>query len=95
MDRQVTRKMYGFPGGDTGKRWHLLREVTELDKHEFFVAYYLKTGDLTSICGTWGIAKHNFERAKAHEDRFSDILIESDALPHPFCGLCERKLKSI
>lgn len=85
--------LYGFPGGDTGKRWHILREVTAQDKKDYTVAYYLVEDDLTSLCKTWGVRKSTYLRNTSSDflsSYYDDIFMFSDRQPFPMCAHCTR-----
>lgn len=76
---------YAFPGFDTGKRWHIMREYTIDDRD---AAYWGTPGQqLISICKTLVIDKPNPDRERSN---YEPIVIESDKAPIPFCAHCRR-----
>jgi len=79
-----------FPGGDTGKRWHIMREVTQEDRDSWF---WPQVGDLISICKTFHISEHSRNHQKEYPDRtWNDTILESDTFPIPSCAHCTRML---
>lgn len=84
--------LYGFPGGDTGKRWHILAEVTG-DKEEWSSPYFVGKGDYASLCKTWGARLETVTRNVSPDyvkTYYDDIFMFSDRQPFPMCAHCTR-----
>lgn len=75
---------YAFPGFDTGKRWHIMRQF-EIEDRDLGAWRSEPDKHLISICKALLVEKNNGQKHS-----FDPIIMESEKAPIPLCAHCRR-----